>query len=115
VKKRHPLAQLGYIIGWLILSLLAVLAAWQLHLTTLYGAALLIDNPAWRPRGWSTETLVGVSKLSVLVWGSLWFMLTFFMEYKLREAVQERRLLRRLLWFGGSLVVAYGVAYLLMR
>lgn len=115
MKKRHPLAQLGYVTGWLALTLLAVLTAWQLHLTTVYGAALLIDSPTWRPRGWSTETLVGVSKLSVLVWGSLWFMLTFFMEYKLREGVQERRLLRRLLWFGGSLIGIYAVAYLLMR
>ncbi len=115
VKKQHPLAQLGYIGAWIGLTILAALTAWQLHITTLYLATLLIDNPALRPRGWSSETLVGVSKLSVLVWGSLWFMLLFYMEYKLREGLQERRLLRLIWWFGGSLLLIGGVAYLLIR
>ena len=114
MKKQHPLPQLGYIGAWLGLTFLAALTAWQLHIASLYLATLLIDNPALRPRGWSSETLVGVSKLSVLVWGSLWFMLIFYMEYKLREGLQERRLLRPIWWFGGSLLLIGGVAYLVI-
>ncbi len=115
MKKQHPLAQLGYIGGWLALTVLATLAAWQLHITTLYLTTFLIDNPALRPRGWSSETLVGVSKLSVLIWGSLWLMLTFYMEYKLREGLQEGRLIRQFLRYSAVLLTIGGVAYVVIR
>ncbi|MEZ4621321.1 MAG: hypothetical protein R2867_38275 [Caldilineaceae bacterium] len=106
--------QLGYLLAWLALTLLATVTAWQLHITVLYLAALLIANPTLRPTGWSSETLVGVSKLSILLWGSLWLIFVFYMEFKLRESMQERRLRRQIGWFGGILLALYGLAYLIV-
>jgi len=109
------LAIVGYLGAWSGLTLLAAFTAWQLHITLLYLTALLIDNPALRPRGWSSETLVGASKLSILLWGSLWLMLTLYMEYKLRESLKEGRLLYQIARFGGSLLLICGIAYWMIQ
>ncbi|MCB0062651.1 MAG: hypothetical protein KDE19_11070 [Caldilineaceae bacterium] len=111
--KQHPLAQAGYVLAWLVLSILATVTAWQLHVTLLYLTTLLIQNPALRLPGWSMSTLVGVSKLSVLIWGSLWLIFVMYMEYQLRMAMREGRLWRQSIRYGIGLLVIYGVGYLL--
>ncbi|HRW10783.1 MAG TPA: hypothetical protein P5121_37030 [Caldilineaceae bacterium] len=113
--KSHPLLGIGYMVLWLLLVALATLTAWQLHVTTLYWGTLLINSPTWRPSGWSSESLVGVSKLSILFWGALWLILTFYLEYHLRAAMQRKRLLRQSGWWGGILLTIYAIAYLVIR
>lgn len=99
MKRRKKIVWVGYLIGWILLVGVATLVAWQAHITTLYVAALLLDHPTLRPPGWSSSTLVGVSKLSVIGWGALWLIATSYLEYQLRESVQERRLWRQWLRF----------------
>mgnify|MGYP001163436001 CR=1 FL=1 len=113
--KSHPLLLVGYVVTWLVLVALITLTAWQLHVTTLYLGTLLINSPTWRPRGWSSETLVGISKLSVLFWGSLWLLLTFYLEHQLRAAMKYKRLLRRTGWWSITLLLLYGIAYLAIQ
>ena len=113
--KSHPLLLVGYVVAWLVLVALITLTAWQLHVTTLYLGTLLINSPTWRPRGWSSETLVGISKLSVLFWGSLWMLLTFYLEHQLRDAMKTKRLLRRTGWWSLMLLGTYGLAYWVIR
>ena len=83
--QRRSLVWLGYFIIWLLLGGLAIAVAWQGHITTLYVGALLIENPNWRPLGWSSSTLVGISKLSILLWASLCFIFIMYLEHRLRE------------------------------
>ncbi len=111
--KPHFLAQLGYILLWLGLTVVATLTAWQLHIALLYLAALLIETPSLRPTGWSTGTLVAVSRLSLLIWGSLWLFLVMYLEHQLRAAVQERRLLQQSSRYAVGLLLLYLLGYLL--
>ncbi len=111
--RRNWWVWLGYLAGWGLLTLLAALVAWQAHSTTIYLAAFLIANPTLRPSGWSSSTLVGVSKLSVLGWGSLWLIAVYYMEYHLRESLQERRLLKQSLYFALFLLIGLAIAYVL--
>ncbi|MEZ4864183.1 MAG: hypothetical protein R3C14_22920 [Caldilineaceae bacterium] len=111
--QRSAWVWMGYGLVWLLLTLLAVVAVWQAHVTTLYLATLLIDNPAWRPSGWSMNSLVGVSKLSVLIWGSCWLITVLYMENRLRTSVTERRLLLQTGRFAAVLAACLLAAYLI--
>jgi len=90
------------------------IVAWQLHVTTLYLATLLVNSPTLRPPGWGANSLAGVSKLSILVWGSFWLIFTFYIEYKLRESIRYQRLLRCSGIYGTILLIIYAIAYLLV-
>jgi hypothetical protein len=110
--RRNSVVWLGYFMVWLLLAGLATFVAWQAHVTTLYLTALLIDHPTWRPPGWNSGTLVAVSKLSVVGWGALWVMTTFYMEYQLRESTYERRLRQQWARFLLLLLIGLTVFYL---
>ena len=109
--RRNWLIWLGYFGGWLLLAAVTAVTVWQAHVTTLYLAALLINHPFLRPPGWNNSTLVALSKLSIVVWGALWIIGVYYMEYRLRESTYERRLLRQglrfLLLLGGALCLLY--------
>ena len=110
--RRNWLIWVGYFLGWLVLAAAAAVTAWQVHVTTLSLAAWLIAQPTLRPPGWNSSTLVALSKLSVVGWGALWIIGVYYMDYRLRESTQERRLLRQwfrfLLILGGALCLLYG-------
>lgn len=110
---RKGIVWVGYAIGWIFLSGLAAFAVWQAHVVTLVLAALLINHPTLRPPGWNSSTLVAVSKLSVVVWGSLWLMAIYYMEYQLRESIQERRLIKQWVRFTIFLCISLAVIYAL--
>lgn len=114
--RRNWLIWVGYFLGWLVLAAAAAVTAWQAHVTTLSLAALLIAQPTLRPPGWNSSSLVALSKLSVVGWGALWIIGVYYMDYRLRESTQERRLLRQwfrfLLILGGALCLLYGPTFL---
>lgn len=112
--RRRSLIWLGYFALWLLLSGLAIGVAWQAHISTLYLGTLLINHPTWRPAGWSSDTLVGISKLSLLIWASLCFIWIMYAENRLRESVNQRRLLRQSLRFLIGLAACFALAYLLL-
>lgn len=109
---QHPLAQVGYILAWLLITVLATATAWQLHITLISLASLLIDHPTLRPTGWSTSTLVPVGRLSIFIWGSTWLIFVMYAEYQLREALRERRLIQQCIRFATILIVLFGISYL---
>ncbi len=102
------LRRLGMYSIWLTLSALAGVAAWYAYLALINLAALAVSNPALRPVGWSTATINGVSKLSIVVLGSLWLIAVSLMEYRLREALSEGRVLRQT----GHFVLAIAIVFL---
>lgn len=112
--RRRSLVWLGYFLIWLLLSGLAIGVAWQAHISTLYLGALLINHPTWRPTGWSSDTLVGISKLSILIWASLCFIWVMYAENRLRESVNRRRLLQQSLRFLLILGAIFALCYVPM-
>ena len=113
--QRRSLVWLGYFIIWLLLGGLAIGVAWQAHITTLYLGALLIEHPTWRPLGWSSSTLVGISKLSILIWASLCFIFIMYLENRLRESTYEHQLLKRGLRYLLWLLILFAICYLITR
>jgi len=111
--RRNRFVWLGYVVSWGLLTLLTAFTAWQAHSATIYLAALLIANPTLRPSGWNSGTLVGVSKLAVLLWGSFWLIAVYYIEYQLRESTHERRLLKQSGQFALILLSGLAIAYLL--
>lgn len=111
--KRGWLAQLSYVVVWLLLAALTAVVAWQLHVTLLYLASLMIANPTWRPPGWSADTVATLSRLSVVIWGSLCLIIVMYLEHRLREALKDGELLRQSLRFAIGLGVVSMTIYLI--
>ena len=114
MNQRGCASWLGYLLLWIALSTLAAFALWQAHVAVLYVAALIIDNPRLRPVGWSTMSLVGVSKLSILFWGSAWLMCTVYLEQSLRNSVVAKRLVRQSVKYAIALLIFWGVTWLVL-
>jgi len=114
MNQRGCVSWLGYLLLWVTLSTLAAFALWQAHVALLYLAALIIDNPRLRPTGWSTMSLVGVSKLSILFWGSGWLMFTIYLEQSLRNRVMEKRLIQQSAKYSIALLIVWGLARLVL-
>lgn len=102
-----------YII-WIILSALAAIAAFQLNAGILALAAAVVRNDALRPSGWSSQSLVNIQRLAVLILGSLWLMLSLWLENRLQRARKERQLAAVSLHFGAGMALLIGVCYALL-
>lgn len=96
---------------WILLSIVTGIVVWYLHTVVLYLMALVINNPALRPTGWSPDSLAGVSKLSILTLGSLWLLVTMWMEGALRRSVLEWRFWRFVGRLAAMLVVIWLICY----
>ncbi len=103
----------GYLSIWIRLAVLAALVAWYVLVAILAVAGWLIASPELRPTGWSTPTLIGVNKLSILRSGSLWLFLVMYMDRDLRIARDEGRLLARALRYIVILVALWIPGFLL--
>jgi len=91
----------------------AALAAYQVYITLIFVALLMVENPATRPPGWNTATIYGLSRFLILVLGGLWLLLVLFLEGYLREGTWRQlwaRVLRVALFIGAL----YGVCYALL-
>lgn len=112
MKRAGPL----YLLLWIVLSAVAALAAWYLNLAFLYLCSLWIDQPAWRPTGWSTGTLVTINRFSILVLGSIWLIFSTWLEIALRNSALEGKLwvLSRRIGLGiaATLVISFGILML---
>jgi len=91
----------------------AALAAYQVYITLIFVALLMVENPATRPPGWNTATIYGLSRFLILVLGGLWLLLVLFLEGYLREGTWRQLWARawRVALFIGAL---YGVCYALL-
>ena len=96
IKRMQPVfAQIGYIVFWLGLAILATLTAFQVHGTLIAISHAVIKNPSLRPLGWSTDTLYALSRVFWLILGILWLGWVMFTEGYLREGYQRQLLKQR--------------------
>lgn len=105
------LNQVALYSGWLLLSILAAFAAWQLHTALLIVVASWLSSELPRPLGWTQAMLVPISKLSLFTFGSLWLGLMLYMErslfHSLRRGRAQQRLFSYLFAISLSLLLAY--------
>ncbi len=104
---------------WAALAALLAMAAYQVYVLLLYLGIWAVDTPAFRPTGWNSGTIYGLSRFLILVMGCLWLMAVSLLEHRLRKDTGERRLralvLRLLLGVGAFYALSYGVLLLLSR
>lgn len=93
--KPSTLTWLALYAVWIGLAIAAVWVAFQWNGVVLTLAAWVISKPGLRPTGWTTATLPGINRLSVLILGALWLMGVLFTENLLRAAALEQRLIRQ--------------------
>ena len=96
---------LGILAVWLVLAISAALTAFQIHATLLFLGLLIVENPTFRPSGWSTNTIHSLSRILILTLGAFWLGFVVFLENYLREGrdrqVLRSRLLRLISYIAG--------------
>jgi hypothetical protein len=110
-KTKSFFSNLSYFVFWLILAVLATLVAFQMHTTLVSISITVIENPAWRPTGWSLNTIYGLSRVFWLFIGILWLLWVMFTEAHLREGKNRELLLKRFGIFVGILAIIYALNY----
>ena len=73
--------------AWGLTAILLIPMLMQVRALILFLALLMINNDAVRPPGWSSSTLVGVDKCTLLVLIAAWLIGVFFAEGHIREAI----------------------------
>ena len=102
------LTTIGVVFFWLLLSVMVVLVAFQVHSLVMIAGTWLIESPTLRPYGWSSTTLAGVSSFAYLVLGGITLGVITFLEQGLSRAATENRLLRQT----GKYAAAIGVVWI---
>lgn len=113
MKKRTQeiLESLGICGLWVALGALAALTAYQVYGTLLYAGLRAVESPSFRPPGWNTATIYGLSRFLLLVMGICWLLTVSFVVGYLREGIALRRLWRRVGWVVLFLGAVYGISY----
>ncbi len=106
-----PVPLVGVYGVWLAVSGVAALVAWQLHASFIFLAAGWLAGDRPNPLGWTSATLPGLEKLSVLVFGSAWLLAILYWERAFPRWAEERRLGRQLLRLLGGMALLLGAAY----
>jgi hypothetical protein len=105
---------IGYFVFWLVLGVLAVFTAFQLHATWIAIAISVVENPSLRPPGWSMDSVHGLGRVFWLIIGILWLVWVMYTESHLREGRERKRLMPRFFIFLIVLGAIYGVNYLIL-
>lgn len=96
---------------WLVLTAVGGWVAWQWHATLIVLCTLWIESDLPRPTGWSTATLVGISRASLFINGSLWLMWMLYLESDLRRSAARKALTARglqiLAVYAGIVILCY--------
>ena len=115
LKRMQPvLAQVGYIVFWLGLTVLATLTAFQVHGTLIAISLAVIENASLRPLGWSTDTVYALSRVFWLILGIIWLGWIMFTEGYLREGYQRQLLKHRTIRLIIILAVIYAACLLIL-
>ena len=115
LKKLQPIfAQVGYAVFWLGLIILATFTAIQVHGTLIAISLAVIQNPSLRPPGWSTDTILALSRVFWLVLGIFWLGWVMFTEGYLREGYQRHLLKQRTIRLVIILAVIYAACLLIL-
>lgn len=113
-RMRAVIANLLYILLWIVLAALVALTLFQVHATLISLGIYMVGNPDIRPSGWNTGSIMLLSRLLWLVMGIIWLGTVMFMHEFLSEdrrvKTLGKRVLRLLLILGGI----YGASYLIL-
>ena len=116
LKSKKVLSTLSFYLFWLILAALGAVVALQLQITFVYLGLLIVQSP-FRPTGWNTSTVSGISRCGYLVFGILWLGLVLYLEKYLSAGYEEGRLgiyfLRLALIMGGVYLFCIALLYVL--
>lgn len=96
---------------WIFLLVFAALAAWTAHTALISIATLIIDSPDLRPTYWNQGSLSGISRLSVLLFGSIWLFFAMWSEYYLNESSKAGKVKQSVLRLATMVAVVFAVAY----
>jgi hypothetical protein len=97
-----------YILLWLIFVVLVTLTLFQLHGTIISIAVYVVNDPALRPIGWNTGSVILLTRLLWLVMGILWLgWVSYTYEY-LNEGSRLQILIKR----SFRLLLTLGAVYL---
>ena len=114
---RRIVDSLGLLAVWLVLAISAALTAFQIHATLLFLGLLIVENPTFRPSGWSTNTIHSLSRILILILGALWLGFVVFLESYLREdrdrQVLRPRVLRLIFYIAGVYIFSSGALFIL--
>ena len=111
-KRTHGTLKTALIYGvWVVLGILAALAAFQVYGTLLYIGLLVVENPALRPPGWNTATIRGLSRFLILALGVCWLLAVYYLEGYLKESVEQHRLWPQVVWPALIIAVLYGLSF----
>ncbi len=114
---RGILDSLGLLAVWLVLAIGVALTAFQIHATLLFLGLLIVENPTFRPSGWSTNTIHSLSRILVLILGAFWLGFVVFLESYLREGrdhqVLRLRVLRLISYIVGIYIFSSGALFIL--
>ncbi|MCB0114830.1 MAG: hypothetical protein R2873_16095 [Caldilineaceae bacterium] len=98
---------------WFVLAAVGGWVAWQWHATLIVLFSQWIESDLPRPIGWSAATLVGITRASLFINGSLWLMWMLYLESDLRHHAERKALIVRCLQilavYAGIVVVCYAV------
>ena len=116
LKSKRVLSALSFYLFWVILAALGVAVAFQLHITFVYLGLLLVQSP-FRPIGWNSSTISGISRCGYVLFGLLWLGLVLSLGRYLSAGLDEGRLgfyfLRLALILGGVYLFCGALLYIL--
>lgn len=96
---------------WLIILLVSVVVAFQIHATLVGLSWFVIQSPSLRPQAWSSNTITAIARFLYLVVGGGWLFGFAFVERFLAEAHRRGQLRpqvsRLLLWLAGVYAACY--------
>jgi hypothetical protein len=115
IKQMQPvITRISYILLWLGLVILATFTAFQIHGTLIAISLAVIEDPSFRPPGWSTNTVFALSRVFWLILGILWLGWVMFTEGYLREGYEIQLLKQRTIRLTIILAAIYGYCLLIL-
>lgn len=109
------LTRLRFYGSWLVLAVLAVLAAFQLHATLVYVGLWAVEHTRLGRIGWNSNTILGLSRFLYLVVGALWLLLVAMLEGYLRDGQESGRLGAKVIRLLLGIGLLYGLSYGLLK
>lgn len=94
------------ILAWLLLAVLTTVVAWQLYGLVLTTGWVVIQSDQLRPSGWSSATILTLSKFAILVIGSCWLFFVVLFENLLSRWQKQKIMRQKLFQMAGILVAS---------
>jgi hypothetical protein len=105
-------ANLLYILLWVILAALVTFTLFQVHGTLISLGVYIVNDPSLRPLYWNSGSIILLSRLLWLVLGLIWLGSVIYMHEHLNEGRKVGDLWKRVLRILLIIAGIYGSSYL---